>query len=133
MPIPKKGVQFRDEIEWFVDTDRYQLTVVQEVYCWRYALHGNGLRAIRESSERTTKNSQNQGSMRLLRRMKIINRIKDLLKMHHNGEIDLVAGPWQHYGDRVAGVGKEVTEPTRPLKFQEMLDRVNEELEADDD
>lgn len=128
---PAKGTQFRDSIDWFVDTKHGQLTRMQEVFCWRYALHGNGLRAERESFNRTTKNSQNQGVLKNLRRIKIIERIKELLRMHHKGDINLSAGPWQYYGDKLEGIGREVTEPARPLKLKELLDRVHEEMEKD--
>jgi len=89
-----------------VRTAKGPITSGQEVFCWRYALHGNGMKAYRESFGVTmSTNAINVNACRLLRSPKILARIKRLIFLHNKKEINLKTGPWEHYGDVLWGVG----------------------------
>lgn len=83
--------------DWFVQTSYGDYTLRQEIFCWRYAWHGVGTRAYREAYTGRTLNRANQGAIKYLNTLKIVKRIESLISQHHAGEIDLEAGPWEHY------------------------------------
>ena len=79
----------------------YALTDRQEVFCWRYALHGNGMRAHREAYEGSSAKSHNVNSSKMKKNPKVVERILELKKAHDAGELDLREGPWSHYGKKL--------------------------------
>ena len=70
------------------------LTVRQEHFCWRYALHGVCSRARREAGYSEAHATKTRGYKPLPQEAK---RVADLLVMHAEGVIDLKKGPWDYY------------------------------------
>lgn len=68
------------------------VTMREEIYCWRMALHGNQRRACREAYNRDCRNKGQRGPT-----PKLQYRIDALLVLHDRGAIDLKKGPWLHY------------------------------------
>lgn len=71
-----------------------------EILCWRIALHGNKQRAHREA----------YGDLRSTRERALTPRLRrrclELVKAHLAGELDLLAGPWDHYFPELHGFGQ---------------------------
>jgi hypothetical protein len=80
---------FKTEFGW--------MTLRQEIFCWRYALHGVGMKAYREAFESTTKGATNTGACRQLSMEKVQERVKELQELHKRGAINLEQGPWDYY------------------------------------
>lgn len=98
-------------VTWFLEDE--QLTINQEFFCWRFALHGVGMKAWREAYWNEGRNKKpptsgyaNKRSWELRSSAKIVRRIRVLRKMHDAGDIDLRQGPWDYY-DR-HDIGAEV-------------------------
>ena len=87
------------KVVWHLKTRYGNFTIEQEFFCWRMALHGNQMKAIREAYVASIGNSsvQNTKSYKLMRKGKIVRRIKSLVAQHKKQEIDLRDGPWKHY------------------------------------
>lgn len=83
------------------------ITFRQEIFCWVYALTGNGMRANRQAYNHKTEGTQNAYACRLLRRPAIRERVRQLEVAHasrlpnaHHPEGKVVTideGPWKHY------------------------------------
>ena len=88
------------KVIWFIQSkSKGNLTIEQEFFCWRMALHGNKMKSVREAYIGSQGNDgvQNTKSWKLMRKPKIVNRIKYLINQHKKNEIDLRSGPWEHY------------------------------------
>jgi hypothetical protein len=118
--------EIQTHIKWFIKTEYGHLTERQEVFAWRYALHGRGIRAIREAFNRISTNSQNQASNRMMKKQKVLRRIEKLLDMHRKSEIDLTEGPWKHYGDKLVEKYNPEPIPNRKMSFEKLMKAVSE-------
>ena len=96
------------KVVWLIESKQGNLTIEQEFFCWRMALHGNKMKSVRESYSQSPGNDgfQNTKAYRLLKKPKIVRRIKRLVNLHKKGEVDLNQGPWMHY-DR-HDIGNEI-------------------------
>lgn len=110
-------------VEWFINEEKYSLTVEQEFFCWRFCLHGNASKAVREAYTGYNGKPKNQSTKsRYLRaRPNVAERCRDLLASHRNGVINLRDGPWKYYnrfdvgnpydlGNSLKGVISEIRE-----------------------
>lgn len=81
------------------------ITFRQEIFCWVYALTGNGMKANRHAYGHRTGNGQNSYACKMLRRPAIRVRIEQLRKADAEGGVNffsgkivrLTDGPWDHY------------------------------------
>ncbi len=83
----------------FYDKER-KLTVENVIFCWRVALHGNKMRAVRESYRKSVgnRNVQNVKGWKLMQHPKVREYIAELIASHKAGDLDLRLGPWQSLG-----------------------------------
>jgi len=103
------------KVIYFICEDKYQLTIEQEFFCWRYALHGVGMKAVREAYGQKSPQAQNTKAWKLLERGKIRDRIHYLQKQHHNKDIDLYKGPWDYYGRSDVGCPLDPGNSIKPI------------------
>lgn len=68
----------------------------QEIFVWRFALHGNARHAYTEAYGHD--NGASQSAHRLLEEPHIARRLERLIRHHQQGNIDLNAGPWEYWG-----------------------------------
>lgn len=87
------------------------ITFRQEIFCWIYALTGNGMKANRHAYNHRTQNGQNSYACKLLRRPAIRTRIEQLRTCDATGtpnpfsgkRVLLNEGPWNHYNKHDEG------------------------------
>ena len=87
------------KVEWFIEN----LTIQQEFFCWRMALHGIQMRAVREAYGTKGPGTQNTKGWKNMQKPKIVERIQTLIQMHHVSKIDLTVGPWRYYNRKDVG------------------------------
>jgi hypothetical protein len=77
----------------------HKLSVQQEFFAWRYALHGIGMKAVREAYTNAKRKAPYQNSMawKLKTNERVMARVEELVAANAAGDIDLEAGPWIHY------------------------------------
>ncbi len=87
------------KVVWFVSN----LTIKQEFFCWRMALHGVRMRAVREAYSTPGPGAQNTKGWKNMQKAKICDRIQELRRMHKASDINLTVGPWIYYNRRDVG------------------------------
>ncbi len=86
-----------------------------EIFCWRYALHGNANRAHREAYGDLR--STTQTTLTRSRRARAL----ALVHAHQAGELDLRRGPWDFYFPALHGFGQPTPVARTPrLRFVDM-------------
>lgn len=93
-----------------------KLSVQQEFFSWRYALHENGMLAVREAYKNAKGKAPYQNSMawKLKTNERVMARVAELVSQNDKGIIDLKAGPWVHY--ELFDVGNPVDEGNPIIK-----------------
>ncbi len=69
------------------------ISVKEEIYCWRVALHGKMRLSCREAYGRDFRREGNPSPT-----AKHWQRIAELKELHERGCIDIEKGPWSYYG-----------------------------------
>lgn len=108
--VPNPGLLRRNKTQYNRETNphnaddfwfnkKFCLTVHQEFWCWRFAYHGNGMKAVREAYKgaENNRNYQNTLANKMRKNDRVIAYVSYLRDAHRNGKLDLGAGPWAYF------------------------------------